>query len=257
MARIRTIKPKFWDDKKISKISRDARLTFIGMWNFSDDLGVIIADPIWIKSKIFPYEQIQLQQFEKWLSELSQNGFISLFSHKKEEFYYLPNLTKHQVINKPNYSDVHIQKAELESVIQSRINTGLLPDHSGWERKGMEGEEVPPPKLISEFKVQNISPTLNENEKKVMRAAVEIFGWFKKMHPHNLDLDFCLLIDWIVPLRELMQTKKYSLENIKEVMNYLMDDKDPFYKNHVVNTEKLAKHFEKVKGMIIDKHKAA
>ncbi len=52
MARIRTIKPKFWDDTKLSKISRDARLTYIGMWNFSDDLGVTIKNTIWLKSKI-------------------------------------------------------------------------------------------------------------------------------------------------------------------------------------------------------------
>ena len=51
MARIRTIKPQFWDDLKIGRLSRDARLLYIGLWNFADDLGVVIADPVWLKSK--------------------------------------------------------------------------------------------------------------------------------------------------------------------------------------------------------------
>ena len=96
MARIRTIKPKFWDDIKIGRISRDARLLYIGMWTFCDDLGVIIAEPIWLKSKIFPYDQIQIQQFEKICSELLRNGFISLFSYNDEKFYYLPKFSRHK-----------------------------------------------------------------------------------------------------------------------------------------------------------------
>ena len=62
MARIRSIKPKFWDDIKIGRLSRDARLLYIGLWSFSDDIGVVIGDSIWLKSKVFPYDQIQVQQ---------------------------------------------------------------------------------------------------------------------------------------------------------------------------------------------------
>lgn len=135
MARIRTIKPKFWDDVKIGKISRDARLLYIGLWTFSDDLGVVISDPIWLKSKIFPYDQIQIQQFEKWIEELLIHGFISLLSYKKDGFYYLPNFNRHQVINKPNVDDVNMPKDILTSILnhikdQSRNDTGSIPDIS-------------------------------------------------------------------------------------------------------------------------------
>lgn len=110
MARNRMIKPKFWDDTKIGRLTRDARLLYIGLWNFSDDVGVVIGDSIWLKSKVFPYDQIQIQQFEKWMNELVINGFICLLSYKGERFIYLPNFTRHQVINKPNYEDLNIPK---------------------------------------------------------------------------------------------------------------------------------------------------
>lgn len=104
------IKPKFWDDTKIGRLTRDARLLYIGLWNFSDDIGIVIGDSVWLKSKIFPYDQIQIQQFEKWMNELVINGFICLLSYKGERFIYLPNFTRHQVINKPNHEDLNIPK---------------------------------------------------------------------------------------------------------------------------------------------------
>ena len=116
MARNRMIKPKFWDDTKIGRLTRDARLLYIGLWNFSDDSGTVIGDSIWLKSKIFPYDQIQIQQFEKWMNELVINGFICLLSYKGERFIYLPNFTRHQVINKPNYEDLNIPKYLIDKI---------------------------------------------------------------------------------------------------------------------------------------------
>jgi len=140
MARIRTIKPQFWDDAKIGRIPRDARLLYIGLWTFADDLGVVIADPVWLKSKIFPYDRIQIQQLEAWLGLLEETGFISLLSVKSESFYYLPTFSRHQIINRPNLDDVNIDKKLLDNILakftdQSAINHGSISDQS-WINHG-------------------------------------------------------------------------------------------------------------------------
>lgn len=147
MARIRTIKPQFWDDLKLSKLTRDARLLYIGIWNFCDDLGVIPADPHYSKSKVFPYDQIQTQQYVKWLEELRQKGFINLFSLKGEEFYYLPSLLRHQRIDRPNFKDVFVKKEALEACLGtfddcSTIDLGSIDDASCLERKGEERKVI-------------------------------------------------------------------------------------------------------------------
>ena len=156
MARIRTIKPKFWDDTKIGRISRDARLLYMGLWSFSDDIGVVIGDTIWLKSKIFPYDQIQVQQFEKWMNELVTNGFICLLSYKEERFIYLPNFTRHQVINKPNHEDLNIPKLLIDSnkddihvliTEQSRNNTVPFTEQSVLIIGRGKGEEDIPPEV--------------------------------------------------------------------------------------------------------------
>lgn len=150
MARIRTIKPKFWDDTKIGRITRDARLLYIGLWNFSDDIGVVIGDSIWLKSKIFPYDQIQIQQFEKWMNELVINGFICLLSYKEERFIYLPSFTRHQVINKPNYEDLNIPKVLIDNAKdsfteQSRNDTVSFTEQSVLIIGRGKGKEYIPP----------------------------------------------------------------------------------------------------------------
>jgi len=141
----RTIKPKFCDDVKIGKLSRDARLLYIQLWLFADDIGVVIGDIVWLKSKMFPYDKIQIQQFEKWMNELVTNGFICLLSYNGERFIYLPNFTRHQVINKINSEDLNIPKQlidkskdNIHTLIAEQLQNKNIPFA---ERTALEIEE--------------------------------------------------------------------------------------------------------------------
>lgn len=100
MARSRMIKPEFWDDQKLCSISRDARLTFIGLWTNSDDYGVVKGHPAWLKSQIFPYDDIKIQTFQVWLQELEALHVILPFSDNGESFYFIRNFERHQVVNR-------------------------------------------------------------------------------------------------------------------------------------------------------------
>jgi len=102
MARIRTIKPEFWDDEKVTRVSLQARLTFVGMWNQSDDYAVVKGHPLWLKNKIFPYDDIKLAQFGEWLAELERQRFIIPFDANGEKYYYIRNFNKHQNIDRPS-----------------------------------------------------------------------------------------------------------------------------------------------------------
>ena len=103
MARCRIIKPEFWDDERLSSVSLQARLTYIGIWNFCDDFGVTKASSLWLKSRVFPYDdKISMKEFEKWLSELRNLKRIIDFKVNGESFFFIPNFLKHQVINRPS-----------------------------------------------------------------------------------------------------------------------------------------------------------
>jgi hypothetical protein len=103
MARSRIVKPEFWDDEVLAlNTSRDARLTFIGMWNYSDDYGVVKGSLVWLKNKIFPYEEIRPETFKKWIGELEKGKWIYPFEADHANYYYISAFIKHQVINRPS-----------------------------------------------------------------------------------------------------------------------------------------------------------
>ena len=103
MARSRLIRPEFWNDEKLARLSRDARLTFIGLWTASDDYGVAKGHHCWLKSQIFPYdEDIKLSDFGKWINELLDIGAIAPFEANDESYYFIRTFNKHQKVDHPS-----------------------------------------------------------------------------------------------------------------------------------------------------------
>ncbi len=128
MARSRMIKPEFWDDEVLAQsTSRDARLAFIGMWNHSDDYGVVKGNAVWLKSKIFPYEDIKPDTFQKWLNELEKGRWILPFVVDGAKYYYIQAFTKHQTINRPSQQR---NPSPPDSLIEDSLNAhdGLTPE---------------------------------------------------------------------------------------------------------------------------------
>jgi hypothetical protein len=120
MARIRTIKPQHWSDKELPKISLQAHLLWIAMWNFSDDAGVIEDDPLLLRSNIFPRRtDIRTEQISQWLDQLVKARFIIPFTFENDGYYLHRTFGTHQKIDRPQ-----------ASVVPSDIIRRLLDDGS-------------------------------------------------------------------------------------------------------------------------------
>ena len=102
MPRTRSIKPEFWDDEKLATLSRDARLTFIGIWTCSDDYGVVKGHPRYLQNKIFPYDEIKPAVFLSWLQSLEWLHCIIPFKSDGEMYYYITHFARHQKISHPS-----------------------------------------------------------------------------------------------------------------------------------------------------------
>jgi len=100
MARIRSIKPEFWDDRKLAKrASRDARLLYIGLWNLADEWGRVNGDPQWLKGQLFPYDDdIDAGGVAKLLEELKDPALGAVIAYEKsgDPYLFLPKLSRHQ-----------------------------------------------------------------------------------------------------------------------------------------------------------------
>ncbi len=149
MARIRTIKPEFWVSEQVVSCSRDARLFFIGIWNFADDGGVIPLSPRGLKMQIFPGDDFTDEEIRRLVGELSANGLVALFTHSGKDYIHVCKWDDHQRIEKPTYKHPRppvLQDAqtpfEPETPQNSTTPLRLVAEDSPTSllRKGMEGK---------------------------------------------------------------------------------------------------------------------
>lgn len=133
MARIRTIKPEFWQDDDLAEISEPALIVAAGLLNHSDDEGFFKANPMLIKSQIFPLREPSVNVHDI-LIELSNIDYIRLFLGSDDKPYgEVVSFMRHQKINRPSPSKIK----GLEVITDDSLNPhGVLT--AGKERKGKE-----------------------------------------------------------------------------------------------------------------------
>lgn len=94
--RIRTVKPRIWQDEEIVTISRDARLLFVVLITMADDEGRFLAKPMAIAGHGYPEDEDALKRIPKWLAELETVGLVQLYGGR---YGCLPNWLRHQKIS--------------------------------------------------------------------------------------------------------------------------------------------------------------
>lgn len=137
MARIRTIKPEFWKDEDLSELPELTHLFAAALLNYSDDEGYFNANPKLIKAELFPLREPSLS-IHGMLNELSNIGYLTLFSSSDGKFYGLVNnFTTHQKINRPTKSKIAAITKDCAVLTELSVSPhGRLI--AGKERKGKE-----------------------------------------------------------------------------------------------------------------------
>ena len=100
VARIRTIKPEFWTSEQVMECSTNARLLFIGLWNFCDDAGRHPLTPKQIKALIFPGDDFSAETIRNLIDELSSNGLLFIYAVEGKEYFQITGW-QHQKIDRP------------------------------------------------------------------------------------------------------------------------------------------------------------
>lgn len=104
--RIRSIKPEFWKDGKIRRLSDSCALFFIGLWNFCDDDGKCRNDSFELASNLSRFKS---QHISKWIQILFEAGLVQLST----DFRWVSIVNwKHQRIDRPHLPE--IRKSEIE-----------------------------------------------------------------------------------------------------------------------------------------------
>ena len=100
MSRRRIIDPSFWEDETVATWPLVSRLTYIALWNHSDDYGFVRAAPSYLHSRCFPYDNnIDMKAA---LEPLVASNRLLLYQVNGESYGHLSSFLKWQTINRPS-----------------------------------------------------------------------------------------------------------------------------------------------------------
>lgn len=125
MARIRTIKPEFWESESIGRLSMGARLLFLASLNLADDEGLLRWNEAYLSSQAFVYDDLDMEMVREWMRELVTERIVFPYVAGKtnQKLGWIINFKSHQVINRPQPSKLphpSIQSSSYKEAIYER-----------------------------------------------------------------------------------------------------------------------------------------
>lgn len=246
MPRIRTIKPEFWTDGDIVRLSKAARLFYIGLWNFADDNGVQEYDPLTLKLRIFPKDNVKIEKLTQELVDIEK---VIVYEVKKKKYILCKNLVNHQVIERkrktthPLPEDINKNQLKSTEISLGREGKGREKEGKGkgivvdrnhylkiWNKKT---ENTPLPILrdikgerLTHLKTRNEDEDFKNNFEKVVDEIIssDFLSGRKpsKTHP-NFKADFDWLIRNDTNYIKILEGK-YKNKDKKGYKKYLKED---------------------------------
>lgn len=104
----RPLKTAFWEDDKVCRLSRDARLTLAGLiTKMADDEGRFLATPAAVLGAIFPHDDdIAPARVKKWLAEIESERIVRIYRVNGGTYGCLSTWAKHQKPPHPSPSTI-------------------------------------------------------------------------------------------------------------------------------------------------------
>ena len=202
MARIRYLKPEFFEDEDIASLAYQERLFYAGLWCHADKAGRLEDRPKRLKAVISPYDNVDP---EKILSHLSQNKtsgrpFIQRYEVEGERYIQILQWEKHQSPHHtekesefppaPPLKDKEKDK-EKESISPSsfkqRINNGeitviMLGEFKNVKLSAQEYSTLIEryTKTITDSKIEELSGYLQQSGKRYRSYYATLQNWIKR-----------------------------------------------------------------------------
>lgn len=237
--RKRMISPEFWDDEEIAEWSSDAKLFYIGLWNFADDDGRFRAVPKFLKARIFPYTNIDV---EILMEEIKDK--IQYYESGGQKYGWIKNFKKHQYINHAIPSKLPAPPAippfPLEESPATIPNTGMGKD---------DDPSIPKTKNPTKKRYDNFFETITPEEKTKGNLVWLAINKCIKMKIERNDQSRMVVIVWVrtyptlnVPL-EINKADAWLLSNGKVNKNGIQ-----YFNNWLSNASNYQARDAAVKG---------
>lgn len=142
MARIRSIKPEFWDSADTAAADLRTRLLYIAMWNWADDYGIGDGHPGRIITFAFPNDDIPVADYPRNLADVSRAFGVVFFEHCGRPYFVIPEWDNHQRTEKRAKPKDGLLEAAQSAITAARQQEAESPTHGGGlsaESRGSSG----------------------------------------------------------------------------------------------------------------------
>jgi len=150
MGRIRTIKPEFWKNDRLSLLPESTHMLAGALINYADDEGYFNANPALIKAECFPLREPSVS-IPVSLTKLSGINYIERGVHEGRFYGRIVNFSEHQRVNHPTSSKIKILPIKWGEFTEDSVSPpekflnppdSLRPEGKGREgnRRGLKGE---------------------------------------------------------------------------------------------------------------------
>ena len=199
MARKRMIDPNIWESQSFNRLSMMARMLFIGLFSNADDEGRGVAHPARLRSTVFPYDDIPLDEIAAAMNECAAQVGVRFYDVNGDQFYQLENWLKWQRIDKPapsNYPQYNPLENDSENIPgavgeESESALGTVDEYSKNDSENTLGT-VPPNRIeekgIEEKKEEKPAQARAKDKPSPPRESDQIKALFAEHAGSNAEL---------------------------------------------------------------------
>ena len=138
--RNRMIKKEFWTDDKILELEPVGKLLFIGIWNFSDDEGILRNSSKVLKAQIFPADDTTVNDIDIMIKNMVNIGLLLI--NKDNTLLKVKNWTDHQKINRPTPSKYDFVRGEIIPFTEESVRPHGVLTTNRIERNRIERNRI-------------------------------------------------------------------------------------------------------------------
>jgi hypothetical protein len=109
MSNKRMVHTSIWASGQVSKLSREARLLYIGLITFADDEGRLKGSPALLRSEVFPYdEDVSIKDVGRWLADIIKLNLVKEYMVDDESYLFHPKWSEYQTLRADRRKESHV-----------------------------------------------------------------------------------------------------------------------------------------------------
>lgn len=242
MARIRTVKPEFFQDEALASCTPHARLLAIALLQICDAKGIFRYVPMQIHAHAFPWEASV--NSPALLRELEGVGYVKFYAVDGKQFGIVPGFLKHQRLTgkeaqsgglyplpSPENQGFALGEAAANDPDASLGSTQMPRKGKGKGKEEREESGEVSPSAKSKFSPDD------------MTTAEFFFDSIRKTQP---DFKKPNLNQWAESVRLMRERDNRDLSEICRV--WLWARKDGFWQKNILSADKLRQKYDQLKA---------